>query len=1120
MKKIIFIAPHLSTGGLPQYLFKKMELLSGKLEIYCVEYDDITGGQLVVQRNRIASLLDKEHFITLGSDKMELMRIIERIKPDYVHLEEIPEYFMSTELADRLYSSDRNYKLFETSHDSSFSPNTSKVYLPDSFFFVSQWQMDQYKGINVPKYLAEYPIDYKQRGDRNSGLIKLGLDPNKKHVLNVGLFTARKNQGEIFEMARHFGDDVQFHFLGNQAGNFEDYWKPLMANKPSNCVVWGERNDTDDFYSCMDVFLFTSRGFVGNKETMPLVLREAVGWRIPIMMYNLDVYQNYFDKFDGIIYLNDNLSVNVSRLTSLLGVSSHDLYFRTEYNHQENKLNWTVLKEHPSLKKYGYRIRDAVNGFTYHPMGSDMDFVAGGSYYVSPNARAMYTNGLRIEFLDQNRNVIESHSHESTGQIKNHWWPVIWPKTELWIKDKKVDFHHDPNDHSAWWSFYETNISEDYKQIESGDVVVDVGANLGFLSLYAIRQGASRSYAIEPFPKTFEYLCKNVKDQPITTINCGIGSDDTYAEFFGGEVTSVSRLSDYEKKEGQHYYGKDTEKVMVRLKPFNQILEENGINFIDYLKVDCEGGEKELFETIDPDYLKYRVKKIAGEIHIGIVGFDVYQKIKNQMIGAGFDYSDNYTEGSSLAIFFAKRKPKIKLVHIVNNMEGDREKRSIESLSKLKEWGIDYSVDLTPLYTELPPKENCARPEQVSLVPGDYLLSPGHYGCYLGHKKAVCESGDDFDCLIVSECDTILQIPHREMAEKLEESYFQNIKYDLIYTSFGKMLPGYVHNFVEEDLFVTDRIVEAHLYSVSKPGLTELRNRFNTRKWDVADLWYNNELQDLRRGIYKKPYALQTSGVSYLDGWFKPGNDLHDYSVVFNPEEVQDVSVMIHTCDHYSWCWEGMYMAFKRYWNWDLGWKVYWCNEEMDLPFNDPRIIQIKTGKSADKYGFSNRLRFSLERIPSKYVLYMQEDMWPILPVDKDLFNEAVYKMRYYGWNCVKIQEKLWGNYDLIKTNKFVQGQRVLKFKTTSEYLKSHNPGVWDKQFLYDHTIADEDPFLDEMLGTVRISRRNPDPKIYHINHRWYYQPGASQGGTFNESMKQYAWYLKLSEDLKKEMDI
>ena len=53
MEKILFIAPHLSTGGLPQYLVKKIELLKGEFEIYLIEYSDSTGGRLVIQKNKM-----------------------------------------------------------------------------------------------------------------------------------------------------------------------------------------------------------------------------------------------------------------------------------------------------------------------------------------------------------------------------------------------------------------------------------------------------------------------------------------------------------------------------------------------------------------------------------------------------------------------------------------------------------------------------------------------------------------------------------------------------------------------------------------------------------------------------------------------------------------------------------------------------------------------------------------------------------------------------------------------------------------------------------------------------------------------------------------------------------
>jgi len=72
MKKLLYIAPHLSTGGLPQYLYKKIELLQGEFDIYLVEWDNHTGGVLVVQRNKITNLLSSNHFFTLGENKTEI----------------------------------------------------------------------------------------------------------------------------------------------------------------------------------------------------------------------------------------------------------------------------------------------------------------------------------------------------------------------------------------------------------------------------------------------------------------------------------------------------------------------------------------------------------------------------------------------------------------------------------------------------------------------------------------------------------------------------------------------------------------------------------------------------------------------------------------------------------------------------------------------------------------------------------------------------------------------------------------------------------------------------------------------------------------------------------------
>lgn len=324
-KKIVYIVPHLSTGGLPQYLVKQIESIKDDLDVYCVEWEDVTGGVLVIQRNKIVNLLGNK-LITLREDKQELFRILDKLQPDVVHLQEIPELFLLADITDKLYSSNRKYAIVETSHDSGYNIN-NKVYLPDKFLMVSKFQVDKYKVLGVPTYLVEYPIENKVRTKtREQALKELGLDPEVKHVINVGLFTPRKNQAEIIEYARLLKNyKIQFHFIGNQAENFKFYWEPLMKDFPSNCKWWNERSDVDAFYEAADLFLFTSQGHETDRETMPLVIREALGWKVPSLIYNLPVYMNYFDKYSSIEYLTEDLQKNAHRIAEKLFTTQNSL---------------------------------------------------------------------------------------------------------------------------------------------------------------------------------------------------------------------------------------------------------------------------------------------------------------------------------------------------------------------------------------------------------------------------------------------------------------------------------------------------------------------------------------------------------------------------------------------------------------------------------------------------------------------------------------------------------------------------------------------------------------------------------------------------------------------------
>ena len=315
MKKIIYITPHLSTGGLPQYLYKKIEAFNKVAEVYCVEYS-FHGDAYVVQRNKIAELLG-DRFVPLHNDKNKIFELLENVKPDVIHFEELCESFVDSEILNKIYSNDRKYFICETCHGSNI-PITAKLYKPDKFIMVSEWIDNKFKPLGVPSDILEYPIeDLTPLKEHHMNL--LGLHPDFKHVVNIGLFTSGKNQKEVVEYAKKTEHlPIMYHFVGNTADNFKDYWEPILADLPSNCRIWGERNDVDSFYQAADLFLFTS-----IFELNPLSIKEALSWKLPCMFRKLDTYMSTYDGFPNVHYLGDDRESNISKMIKILGVDGN-----------------------------------------------------------------------------------------------------------------------------------------------------------------------------------------------------------------------------------------------------------------------------------------------------------------------------------------------------------------------------------------------------------------------------------------------------------------------------------------------------------------------------------------------------------------------------------------------------------------------------------------------------------------------------------------------------------------------------------------------------------------------------------------------------------------------------
>ena len=308
--KLCYIPSHLSCGGMPQFLLKRIQTLldyTDTFEIFVIEYHDY-GKHFPTQRNQIVELLG-DHFYS--SDKV--LDILDEIKPDIIHLDEMPELMGNDELFKKLYSNDRKWYIVETCHNSSFRPDSDKKFHPDLYTFCTPWHENIFGNMDAQFVTIPYPIDKKDNFRM----------PNGKNVLNVGLWTKGKNQGEGIEIARKY-PDFTFNFIGNQAGNFKEYWEPLMKDLPPNVKVWGERNDVDAWMETADIFMFNS-----TLELNPLVLREAIGHGLPIIARNLPQYAGMYDD-----YINP-IDTDLNTLKCNYNVPTDNSSFNFALRHEE-----------------------------------------------------------------------------------------------------------------------------------------------------------------------------------------------------------------------------------------------------------------------------------------------------------------------------------------------------------------------------------------------------------------------------------------------------------------------------------------------------------------------------------------------------------------------------------------------------------------------------------------------------------------------------------------------------------------------------------------------------------------------------------------------------------------
>jgi len=154
------------------------------------------------------------------------------------------------------------------------------------------------------------------------------------------------------------------------------------------------------------------------------------------------------------------------------------------------------------------------------------------------------------------------------------------------------------------------------KRLPITPVIIDVGANVGFFSLFMVSQVPGAAiYAFEPLPGNFKHLERHFelnKDKKLVCQNKAVaGSKGTITLHYNPEVNFTALAS-----MNTTFDISNTRQVEVESVSLPGIFSEFSLKQIDLLKLDCEGAEYDILYQCPADFFP-RIKQIAMETHAG-----------------------------------------------------------------------------------------------------------------------------------------------------------------------------------------------------------------------------------------------------------------------------------------------------------------------------------------------------------------------------------------------------------------------------------------------------------------------------------------------------------------------
>ena len=164
--------------------------------------------------------------------------------------------------------------------------------------------------------------------------------------------------------------------------------------------------------------------------------------------------------------------------------------------------------------------------------------------------------------------------------------------------NKKINFLFDFNLSPAIFKMYLEIFESDLikilqKYVNEGDIFIDVGANIGYISAFAasLVGKSGEVHSFEPVPIYFNRLCKMVnlnKDFKIYTNNCALGESNEISNIY---ITNLSTIGWNTMVPNVMKADTIKEIIEIEVTRLDDYIFEKGIENVSFIKIDVEGYE-------------------------------------------------------------------------------------------------------------------------------------------------------------------------------------------------------------------------------------------------------------------------------------------------------------------------------------------------------------------------------------------------------------------------------------------------------------------------------------------------------------------------------------------------